>query len=570
MSLLSISRRVFVGAGGSAAAWVLSGGRAIFSPALAAESSKRPRPKITISKETTYIERPLRPDGYPDYLAAVNELGRKDVTPENNAAIPFWQAIGPKEIPSEVREKYFAMLGVPVPPEQGAYLVSLGDFLPRYKGWKNPGGDTPEDEAWLREVYNQFEKAQSRPWSKKQYPAIAALLETNDKPLDQLVAATRRARWWSPIVAKKDSSLFQSEWMSGIMATREAARQLIVRAMLRLESGETDAAWEDVLACHRLAGLVVQEPFAVHYLVAVSHGNMASLAAVRVAQHAKLTINRARKCQADLRGLPPMPRVQEKWEQGERLFSLDYLLTIAERGPRALTQNVVGEGFVVDLEELMFGGKRNREAVERLASDSRIDWEEVLRQQNRASDRVVVAYGRPTYCQRSQALEQLAKEAAKGAAEVVEHMPSLEALPADEAPKMIARHLFQILSNSGLASAAAMAGVETRGDTMRQVAQLAFALAAYRHEQGSYPPRLGNLAPKYIPGVPKDPFTDRELVYKPQKDSYLVYSLGPNQRDDGGRSHLDPEEQAMYEKGTDPQRLENLPDDIAICTPTRR
>ena len=58
--------------------------------------AKLPRPKITISKETTYITEPLRADGCVDYVAAVKRHCSEGVTPENNAAIPFWQAVGPK------------------------------------------------------------------------------------------------------------------------------------------------------------------------------------------------------------------------------------------------------------------------------------------------------------------------------------------------------------------------------------------------------------------------------------------------------------------------------------------
>ena len=42
---------------------------------------------FTISKETTYITRPLDQDGYVDYLAALNEAASEEVTVEINAAV---------------------------------------------------------------------------------------------------------------------------------------------------------------------------------------------------------------------------------------------------------------------------------------------------------------------------------------------------------------------------------------------------------------------------------------------------------------------------------------------------
>ena len=42
------------------------------------------------------------------------------------------------------------------------------------------------------------------------------------------------------------------------MQYREAARALTARAMLRVDEGKVDEAWDDLLACHRLARLAGQ------------------------------------------------------------------------------------------------------------------------------------------------------------------------------------------------------------------------------------------------------------------------------------------------------------------------
>ena len=95
-----------------------------------AKSSKKTRhPKITISKDITYVEGPLRADGYVDYLAALNKYCSQGITPENNAAISFIKAIGPKELEKETRNKYFKMLGIAELSEEGPYLVTISDFI---------------------------------------------------------------------------------------------------------------------------------------------------------------------------------------------------------------------------------------------------------------------------------------------------------------------------------------------------------------------------------------------------------------------------------------------------------
>ena len=102
--------------------------------ASAADDAPRPvaRPKIAISKETTWIEGPLREDGYVDYVAAVNRHYGKGVTPQNNAAVPLWRAIGPGELEEEFREPFFRHLGMEPLPEDGKYLERLEDYLERH------------------------------------------------------------------------------------------------------------------------------------------------------------------------------------------------------------------------------------------------------------------------------------------------------------------------------------------------------------------------------------------------------------------------------------------------------
>ena len=64
---------------------------------------------ITISKETTYLTEPLRSDGWIDFAAVLNQPRMMGVTAENNAAVPFWQAIGPQPIAREGRTEFFVI-----------------------------------------------------------------------------------------------------------------------------------------------------------------------------------------------------------------------------------------------------------------------------------------------------------------------------------------------------------------------------------------------------------------------------------------------------------------------------
>lgn len=54
-----------------------------------------PSPPIVVSEDTTVITSPLTKAGLPDFEKFLRDFGRAGVTVENNAAVPFWQAVWP-------------------------------------------------------------------------------------------------------------------------------------------------------------------------------------------------------------------------------------------------------------------------------------------------------------------------------------------------------------------------------------------------------------------------------------------------------------------------------------------
>jgi len=62
------------------------------------------------------------------------------------------------------------------------------------------------------------------------------------------------------------------------------------------------------------------------------------------------------------------------------------------------------------------------------------------------------------------------------------------------------------------------------------------ACRLYKSRMGRYPEGLEALVPDILDEVPVDPFTGQPLVYRREGEGFIVYSLGSNQKDDGGRS----------------------------------
>jgi len=61
------------------------------------------------------------------------------------------------------------------------------------------------------------------------------------------------------------------------------------------------------------------------------------------------------------------------------------------------------------------------------------------------------------------------------------------------------------------------------------------ALKSYHREHSAYPSSLRQLVPAYLPAVLEDPFSGAVLHYKRDHQSYLLYSVGPDKQDDGGK-----------------------------------
>ncbi len=73
-----------------------------------------------------------------------------------------------------------------------------------------------------------------------------------------------------------------------------------------------------------------------------------------------------------------------------------------------------------------------------------------------------------------------------------------------------------------------------RGAAGLRCAIVALALERRRIDRGGWPEGLEELTPAHLKTVPLDPFDGRPLRYKRLPDGVLVYSIGPDEQDDGG------------------------------------
>ncbi len=532
------------------------------SPARAGEPAKGPPGKeavklppsgIKVSRETTFITGPLRKDGMVDYQAALNLRYSQGVTPENNAVVLLLQAIGPREISKPYRERFFRMLGIAPLPEKGAYIEPFEEYFKR----KSP--EAPKDEkAWINpwgaawdQVSKRYAQIDGRPWSKEEFPIEASWLEENQKQIDLIVAATKRPRYYHPLLSGSEGQgvLLLVALLELPQECRKAGRTLIARAMYRIGSGKSEQALQDLLACHRLARLVSQGPTPIEGLVAIEIEGMAIQGDALLAHEGKLTAEQAQRFAADLRKLAPMGKMIDRINWCERFTYLDAVCYVARRG---LTEVNKFDGWSL-------GGNPTFDRVVNRAGKVLIDWNEPMRMGNQWYDRFVAALSKPSRKERDAAVAEFERDLKKLAAEA-------------EDPRVLLRNIMSAGSVRGglgrqighVLIAALMiprlANVENQAVTSQGMVQVVFALAAYRAKHGSYPADLAALVPKYLAAIPEDLFSGGPLRYKRQDAGYVVYSVGLNRKDDGGRSSSDdPDDEVAGDC-----------DDIAIRVPAKK
>jgi hypothetical protein len=69
-----------------------------------------------------------------------------------------------------------------------------------------------------------------------------------------------------------------------------------------------------------------------------------------------------------------------------------------------------------------------------------------------------------------------------------------------------------------------------------RLATTALALEQYRvAHDNQYPASLSELTPTYLKAAPADPFDGQPLRYRQQGAGYVLYSIGPGLRDNGGK-----------------------------------
>ncbi len=506
--------------------WLWVGGMVLWLGVMVYWAVEAFTPHYRVSRATTFITGPLHKDGTVNYIAAINAMNSKGVTPENNAAVALLEILGSHALfcPPAERRDVLHSLGIQsthLPArwiDFDQYLINTGYGTPVNLKKPQTGLDRMKLVYTLGAARGKEEDRYNsihQPWTAVEHPLIARWLKSQGHAIALAQRAALLPRFYAPVIPWRQTGLVNDSLSLGEI--KNLWNVLQIDALERLGNNDSAGCWQDILTIHRLAKLLEQgRPDLIRWLVAASGQYMADNLTVILATRGHTSAERLLRYLAVLRQQKRVGGFAGVMNWGERLVGLN-MIQRAYQIQNKIVRNRDGfRGFI----PLQFG--------------------QAMARYNKWINRFVVALRPKAYAARLHAVtavtDSILAARPHGWWGVYKHFNSLENMLAVMTPD------FSLILP-----------LEYKGRAHQILARTALALAAYRARHNTYPSALAQLVPHYFPTVPVDPFTHHLLYFFTHKNGYLLYSVGPNMRDDRGRH-------ARMSYPPNP----NAPDDIAV------
>ncbi len=298
----------------------------------------------------------------------------------------------------------------------------------------------------------------------------------------------------------------------------------LAQALLGLRQGRSKEALESCRIALRVSSAVRHEPtlMAVMFrhgflIVAQKVVHLAATALPPAVEKCKDLLAEVQQQEIDLR------RHLQVALEGERAFGL-FLYAQLLKGSRVLADligmmvTVTPTGFEEGPEHEPFASRLFRSRVGRPVV--RRDAAEYLRHMQEVVD------------VSSQSLPKALKEA-----RIVE----CQFQPLRNLPVVYIPHYVSLILTSGIQFDKCLGNLAVAIGRCR-VTEVGLALEIYKAREGDYPESLEALVPEFFSVLPDDPFTGAPLKYQRDSAELLVYSVGPNGKDEGGADGPTPNE----------------------------
>ncbi|MEM6392336.1 MAG: hypothetical protein AAF797_06145 [Planctomycetota bacterium] len=467
-------------------------------------------PPPLVSPETTYFTGPLNPDGTIDYAAALNRIIMDGATPGNNAAIPLlrlipdrqpWEDGEPRlddkpihEIFMDDRRAVFGVLGMDAESPR-RQLTPFPDF----------------------DTYEAAYEALDRPWKPKEFPVVEAWLDENRWAWPVIDEALARPRLAYPYVnapeplAREVGTLRNPEGRF-----REVEYLIASDAFLAVHQQRWGRAIERHRQWMRLAELWGQQPTVHAQLIAIGIRARAYQLSRTLIADSSVPASVLSNVLETLKAVPgdQLLLAFRTDSRGRALQQLeDY-----RRGHLQSIRYVKGELIRASIRARGFDPARAQRII------------------NGHFDALPAIL--PNH-------DALPEEDSWAGIEAIE-----AALPREF--EVVGRSVWfppdhseavgHAITRNALASVGAALRSHFQAAQNRELAIIAAALRLYQMKHSRFPETLDVLVPDLLDALPSDRFRPGgvPLTYRPSQDrqTYLLYSFGPNHADDKGTYSL--------------------------------
>jgi hypothetical protein len=363
--------------------------------------------------------------------------------------------------------------------------------------------DAIKDKDWVTEL------------TEEELTLLKQCLSDNADAIEFFKQASEKPHCWWKREAK--DNVVMAILLPELSNMRKLARLLSWRAKLQAFNGDTEQAFDDLLACYR-AGRHLKGPrLLVEQLVGIGIQAISTQNVLVILNNQEVDNQLLKNIQTRLEELMAEDTYTANYEV-ERFFALDFI-------QRCYTNNGRGSGHMIPsrVQELMsaFGDFYSSDVAflgSLAASIASADRQEISREFEKIySTAQEWAYKTPW---------QLHEEGV-----------DLDMGLVNWSTLKRARcwPVYYLMPAIGAVN-------KTAHRHKTQVDALITTLAIIRFKQntGNYPENLeGLVAAGYLKKIPLDPFSDQPLVYKRMADNFTLYSVGLNLIDDGGQVYRD-------------------------------
>ncbi len=401
-----------------------------------------------------------------------------------------WSSVVPPPVPDDqnfAAIPLFAELFPKPPPHPRLDAVRLPDCP--------PGRRTSIDKSYWR----TGQMADLSAWQECFTNAdLLAALAQHDPILREVTEASRRPYCRFPIRYEDNYAAL----LPHLNRLRQLTRVYRLRALAELAAGQTNAAYNDVQMCLRLADKLKDEPIVISFLVrnAILDGT-AQPVWEGLAAH-RWNESQLAALQFEFENIDPFDGYA-KALRGERILACQETRSMRD-DPSGFASLFFARGFVTEsswLDRVIPSGwfYRDQVSLDRFYTETilpAVDWEH--------------QYLSP-----------------KTMLQVENSLEAMRFTP------------YNILCKVLLAAQAVLAKKAAIAQTTADEAAVACALERYRLARGEFPEKLDALAPQFMSKLPHDVIDGGPLHYRRAADGqYVLYSIGWNEVDDGGQVGL--------------------------------